>query len=90
VHADDREWASKGKLILEQTGAEDLSSIGESKEDFGNTDRPTARVEPVAPVEGTRAFVHRRMTAQLATVKAFNRQTARQWMRRPVKRGVTW
>jgi hypothetical protein len=51
VHADDQEWASKGKQILEQTGAEDISSIGESKGDFGNADRPTARVEPVAPVE---------------------------------------
>ena len=31
VHADDREWASKGKQILEQTGAEDISSTGETK-----------------------------------------------------------
>jgi hypothetical protein len=45
VHADNQEWASKGKQILEQTGAEDISSIGETKGDFGNTDRPTARVE---------------------------------------------
>ena len=51
VHADDQEWASKGRRILEQTGAEDISSIGETKGDFGNTDRPTDRVEHVAPVE---------------------------------------
>jgi len=51
VHADDQEWARKGKQILQQTGAEDISSTGETKGDFGNTDRPTARVEHVASVE---------------------------------------
>src|SRR4029450_11980232 len=51
VHADDQEWASKGKQILEQTGAEDISAIGETKGDFSNSDRPTARAEHVAPVE---------------------------------------
>jgi Protein of unknown function (DUF3341) len=51
VHADDQEWASKGKQILEQTGAEDIASIGETKGDFANTDRPIARVEHGAPVE---------------------------------------
>ena len=51
VHADDQEWATKGKQILQQTGAEDISSTGETKGDFGNADRPTARVEHVASVE---------------------------------------
>ena len=51
VHADDHGWASKGKQILEQTGAEDISSIGETKGDFSNSDRPTARPEHVAPLE---------------------------------------
>jgi hypothetical protein len=51
VHADDWEWASKGRQILEQTGAEDISMTGETKGDFGNTDRPTTRVEHVAPEE---------------------------------------
>ena len=41
VHVDDQEWASKGRQILEQTGAEDISSIGETKGDFSNSDRPT-------------------------------------------------
>ena len=45
VHTDDHDWASKGRQILEQTGAEDISSTGETKGDFANTDRPTARVE---------------------------------------------
>ena len=43
VHADDQEWTTKGKHILEQTGAEDISSTGETKADFG-TDRPTVEV----------------------------------------------
>jgi hypothetical protein len=49
VHADDHEWANKGRHILEQTGAEDIASTTETKGDFGNTDRPTAlgSVEPV-------------------------------------------
>jgi len=54
VHADDQEWANKGKLILEQTGAEDISSTGETKGDFSNSDRPTAvveRVEQFAPAK---------------------------------------
>jgi ActD protein len=51
VHADDHDWTSKGRQILEQTGAEDISSTAEAKGDFGNTDHPTARVEPVASAE---------------------------------------
>ena len=43
VHADDQKWASTGKQILEQTGAEDISSTGETKGDYDNSDRPTAR-----------------------------------------------
>ena len=50
VHADDDTWVSRGKQILEQTGAEDISSTGETKGDFGNTDRPTGRVEHGADV----------------------------------------
>jgi hypothetical protein len=51
VHADDHDWAGKGRQILEQTGAEDISSTGETKGDFANTDRPTSRVEHDARVE---------------------------------------
>ena len=51
VHADDREWASKGRQILEQTGAEDIASTSETRGDFGNTDRPTALVEHVDPAD---------------------------------------
>jgi hypothetical protein len=54
VHVDDQEWARKGKQILDQTGAEDICSIGESRGDFSNSDRPTARAEHVAPIEVVR------------------------------------
>ena len=54
VHADDHEWVNKGKQILEQTGAEDISSTGEAKGDFANTDRPTAKVVHSAPPEVAR------------------------------------
>jgi ActD protein len=49
LHADDQEWVNRGKQILQQTGAEDIASIGETKGDFGNADRPTALVEPAFP-----------------------------------------
>ena len=34
VHCDNSGWTSKAKNILEQTGAEDVSSTGESTADF--------------------------------------------------------
>jgi hypothetical protein len=43
VHSDNSEWTRRGKEILERTGAEDISSTGETKGDFENTDRPMAR-----------------------------------------------
>jgi hypothetical protein len=43
VHSDDSKWAKKAKEILERTGAEDVSSTGESKADFAKSDRPMAR-----------------------------------------------
>jgi hypothetical protein len=43
VHADDSAWTKKAKLILERTGAADIASTGETKGDYGNTDRPSVR-----------------------------------------------
>jgi|SRR5579883_1193139 len=43
VHCDDSEWAKNAKNILEETGAEDISSAGESEADFSNSDRPMLR-----------------------------------------------
>jgi len=43
VHCDNSDWTSKAKDILEQTGAEDVSSAGESGADFDETDKPLPR-----------------------------------------------
>lgn len=43
VHADSSEWVKRGKEVLERTGAEDISSTGETKGDFSNADRPMPR-----------------------------------------------
>jgi hypothetical protein len=43
VHSDNSEWTKRAKEILERTGAQDISSTGETKGDVQNTDRPMAR-----------------------------------------------
>jgi hypothetical protein len=43
VHSDNSEWTGRAKKILEQTDAEDISSTGETRGDFENTDRPQPR-----------------------------------------------
>jgi hypothetical protein len=43
VHCDDSAWTKKAKEIMERTGAEDVSSTGESSADFSATDRPMQR-----------------------------------------------
>jgi len=43
VHCDNSDWVKKAKQILESTGAEDVSSSGETKGDFTNTDKPMPR-----------------------------------------------
>jgi hypothetical protein len=43
VHSDDHEWVKKAKQILENTGAEDISSASEAKGDYANADRPGTR-----------------------------------------------
>jgi len=40
VHCDDSAWTKKAKQILEDTGADDVSSTGESSADFDKTDKP--------------------------------------------------
>src|SRR5206468_11149681 len=40
VHCDSSDWTKKAKKILERTGAEDVSSTGESGADFAKSDRP--------------------------------------------------
>ena len=43
VHCDDSKWTKKAKQILEDTGAEDVSSTGESEADFSRSDKPMPR-----------------------------------------------
>ena len=40
VHSDNSEWTKRAKQILEATGAQDISSTGETKGDYSNSDRP--------------------------------------------------
>ena len=44
VHADDHEWASRAREVLELTGAQDIATASESKGDYANAARPSARV----------------------------------------------
>jgi len=43
VHSDNSDWTKRAKDILEQTGATDISSTGETEGDLDNTDRPMPR-----------------------------------------------
>jgi hypothetical protein len=43
VHSDDSEWTSKAKDILEDTGAENVSSSSEASADYAATERPAVR-----------------------------------------------
>jgi hypothetical protein len=43
VHCDNSDWTKKAKRILEETGAEDVSSTGEASADYAETDKPLPR-----------------------------------------------
>ena len=43
VHCDDANWVDKAKHVLRETGAEDISSAGEARADFGTSDKPLSR-----------------------------------------------
>src|SRR5207302_9490713 len=43
VHCDDSKWTKRAKQILEETGAENVSSTGEAGADFQKTDKPKQR-----------------------------------------------
>jgi len=43
VHCDNSDWTKRAKSILDQTGAEDISSAHEAKADFAASDRPMTR-----------------------------------------------
>jgi heat induced stress protein YflT len=44
VHCDDSDWVKTARTILEQTGAEDISTTSEAKADFAKSDRPRSRI----------------------------------------------
>jgi hypothetical protein len=44
VHCDDSEWVKRAKKILEETGAEDISSTSEASADYATSDRPGSRI----------------------------------------------
>ncbi|MBZ0157313.1 MAG: general stress protein [Alphaproteobacteria bacterium] len=43
VHSDNDDWTKNAKKILEQTGAEDISSAGEAKPDYAESVKPVTR-----------------------------------------------
>jgi hypothetical protein len=43
VHCDDSDWVKTARTILDQTGAEDISTTSEAKADFAVTDKPRPR-----------------------------------------------
>jgi hypothetical protein len=43
VHCDNSDWVKRAKSILEQVGAEDISSVGESSADYAESDKPKVR-----------------------------------------------
>jgi len=44
VQCDGSEWVKRAKTILEETGAEDISSTGEASADYAASDRPGSRI----------------------------------------------
>lgn len=43
IHCDSADWTKKAKLLLERTGATDVSSTGEAPADWQSTDKPLPR-----------------------------------------------
>jgi len=43
VHCDNSDWVGRAKRVLEQVGAEDISSAGESSVDYAESDKPRVR-----------------------------------------------
>ncbi len=43
VHCDNSDWVGRAKDILESTGAQDISSAGESSADYAESDKPKVR-----------------------------------------------
>jgi hypothetical protein len=44
VHCDSSDWVKRAKVILEETGAEDIGSAGEASADYATSERPATRI----------------------------------------------
>jgi hypothetical protein len=44
VHCDNSDWVKRAKKLLEETGAEDVSSSSEAKADYAVSERPGSRI----------------------------------------------
>ena len=51
VHCDDHDWTKRAKDILEQTGAQDISSTSEARADFAKSDKPMPRTRSLRSEE---------------------------------------
>ena len=60
VHCEDSDWVKRAKQILEQTGAEDISSTGEASADYAKSDKPMPRSVPGTAYTEGEPVVHGR------------------------------
>jgi hypothetical protein len=55
VHCDNKAWCDKGRKLLKQTGARDISTAGEAKADFARSEKPqprsSSRMQPTGTLE---------------------------------------
>jgi hypothetical protein len=52
VHSDNDDWTRRAKQILEDTGAQDISSTSEAKADYAKSDKPMPRSRSLeGPIE---------------------------------------
>ena len=62
VHCDRGDWTKRGKTILKETGARNISSAKEAKADFAASDRPMRRAVPSDARETDPAYPARTST----------------------------
>jgi CBS domain-containing protein len=58
VHCDSSQWADRAKKVLEQTGAEDISTAAEQHADFANSSKPLARAHVAASASDGHPLAH--------------------------------
>ena len=49
VHSDNADWTKRAKQIMEDTGAQDVSSSSEAKADYAKSDKPMPRSRTQSP-----------------------------------------